>query len=212
MRIGLYGGSFDPVHWGHIRPIQEARESLELDQVLYLPTGRPPHKAERHAGARRLLAAPRRFAMVELALLNEEGLFVSPYELSEESTSYTVHSLEHFRETQPNDEFFLLMGADSWHNLESWREWRRILELVEIGVLVRPGWELPELDGERAEAVDRGRVHFIHNRPLPLASRRIRAALANGEPLSPDELPPQVLEYVQKYDLYRSNAEPVDRH
>jgi len=135
VRIGLYGGSFDPIHYGHILPVRAARDELALDRVVYLPTGRPPHKPPRVA------SAEHRFAMVELALAGEEGFVACGYELDASRPSYTIDTVDRFQREQPEDDFVLVVGADSWVELQSWREWRRLLGSVDLAVLVRPGWE-----------------------------------------------------------------------
>lgn len=198
MRIGLYGGSFDPIHYGHILPVRAARHELALDRVVYLPTGRPPHKGPRHA------SAEHRFAMVELALAGEEGFLASDYELDASRPSFTIDTVDRFQREQPEDDFVLVIGADSWAELESWREWRRLLGSVEVAVLVRPGWEPGGLTGERADAVRRGRVRFVSNKPLDVSSRGLRERLQRGEEVSSREIPDLVLDYIRKNDLYRS--------
>ena len=198
MRIGLFGGSFDPIHYGHLVPVRTARQELALGRVVYLPTGQPPHKSPRTA------PAEHRFAMVELALAAEEGFVACRHELDESRPSYTIDTVEHFRRERPDDELVLLIGADSWRELESWRDWQRLLELVELAVLVRPGEPPDDLAGERAAAVERGRVRFVANQPLELSSRDLRRRLRRGEEISRHEVPSLVLDYIRKYDLYRS--------
>ena len=115
MRIGLYGGSFDPFHYGHLLPVRAARDALVLARVVYLTTGRPPHKAPR------TVSAAHRFAMVELALADEKGFVACRHELDEARPSYTVDTLERFRRESPDDELVLLVGADSWADFETWQ-------------------------------------------------------------------------------------------
>ena len=99
MKLGLFGGSFDPIHRGHIDPVREAKRTLGLDRVLYLPTARPPHKP-----GRVLTPAYARYAMVEMALLGEDGLYASTHELTPDRPAYTVETLEHFHRTLPGNE------------------------------------------------------------------------------------------------------------
>ncbi len=196
MKVGLFGGSFDPVHRGHVEPVLAARESLGLDRVIYLPTARPPHKPE--------LAAPAwaRYTMVELALLGDDRLFVSPFEMRE-ATCYTIDTVEHFRHRLPGADLVLLIGADSWASFTTWHEWRRLLDRADLAVLVRPGWEAGELEPPFAEARARGRLHFVANEPWPVSSTELRERLGRGEEVSADVVPELVLDYVRKYRLYR---------
>jgi nicotinate-nucleotide adenylyltransferase len=200
MRIGLFGGSFDPIHRGHILPVQEARRALDLERVIYLPTAVPPHKPGR------TLAPPyARYAMVELALLGEEGLYVSPYELTLGRPAYTVETLEHFQEEMPEAELHLLIGGDSFSDLPLWRRWREIPEAARLVVLARPGWELDAagLAPELAALARSDRVHFLRQAPVDVSSTRLRELFARGEQPPAGALPELVVRYVQKYDLYR---------
>ncbi|MDX1644444.1 MAG: nicotinate (nicotinamide) nucleotide adenylyltransferase [Thermoanaerobaculia bacterium] len=198
MRVGLFGGSFDPVHRGHLAPVRRARRDLDLDRVVYLPTADPPHKSERRA------PAANRFAMVELALLDEEGLVASPFELTPGEAAYTVDTIEHF-ERETGADLVLLIGADSWHRITEWRRWRDIVERVEIGVLARPGEAGRASDpaAELVRAVEAGRVHFLSNPPIDVSSTELRRLLARGEEPPDGAMPDLVLKYLAKYpDLY----------
>jgi nicotinate-nucleotide adenylyltransferase len=206
MKVGLFGGSFDPIHRGHVEPVQAARRALGLDRVLYLPTAQPPHKPKRQ-----FAPALARFAMVELALLGEEGLYASPHELTLGRASYTIDTLDHFRSELPEAELHLLLGSDSFLDLPHWRRWRRLPELARLVVLARPGWMV---DGQgRREAGDAtdelrrllasDRVTVVEQAPVDLSASAIRGLLAAGEEPPPGALAPLVLEYVRKYRLYR---------
>lgn len=201
MRLGLYGGSFDPVHRGHLEPVREAMEELALDRVIYLPTAHPPHKGDHD------LASPfHRYVMVELALLDDVRLVVSPHELVE-GVSYTVETLRHYRNLDPEAELFFLLGSDSFAGLETWREWREIPRLVRLVVLRRPGWEeatgAESLSPALAELVASGDVFFASNRPIDATATELRRRLGEGGELVARELPARVLQYIRKYDLYR---------
>ena len=155
LRVGLLGGSFVPVHSGHVACAQVARRSLRLDRVLFLPTAQPPHKPERE------FAPPlHRYVMVELALLGEEGLYASPVEWTPGRTAYTVETVERLSGEHPGWTFVLLIGADSFGDLPTWRRWRDLVAQVEIAVAVRPGWDLSGLrqaaPDELRAAVDAG--------------------------------------------------------
>ena len=202
MRIGLFGGSFDPIHNGHLLPVVEARQSMGLDRVMFLPTAAPPHKPGRQ------MASPwARFVMVELALLDVEGCFASSYEVTPEVPAFTVDTVEHFRKLEPQAEHFLILGADSLVSFHRWRRWRDILELVEILVLRRPGWTLGALPEDTPEELLRSihgdRVHFIDHQPLAVSSSELRQRLAAGTPLLDGKVPDLVLQYIHKYALYR---------
>ncbi|HVT18057.1 MAG TPA: nicotinate (nicotinamide) nucleotide adenylyltransferase [Thermoanaerobaculia bacterium] len=201
MRVGLFGGSFDPIHRGHLEPVQEARRDLGLDRVIYLPTALPPHKP------RRRHASPwARYAMVELALLAEEGLFASAFELTLDRPAYTIDTVEHFRRELPEAELHLLVGGDSFADLPQWFRWRDIVAAVHLAVLARPGWDLEgeaALPAELAELVRGGRVKLLCQPPVAVSSTLLRELLARGEPPPAGWLPDLVLDFIRKYDLYR---------
>jgi len=206
VRIGLIGGSFDPIHRGHLEPVRAARERCGLDRVIYLPTSDPPHKPER-----RFAPAWRRYVMVELALLGEEGLEASPLELTPGRQAYTVDSVEHFAARFPDDEIHLLIGADSLPELPTWRRWRDLLAGARLVVLARPEWPLDrslarlraELPAELAERLTEDRVTLVPNPPVAVSSTAIRKALAAGGEPPGESLHPLVLDYCRKYRLYR---------
>lgn len=202
MRIGIFGGTFDPVHRGHVEPVLRVKQELPLDRVLFVPTARPPHK-----DGPRSATALQRFTMVELALLDEPDLRVEALEMNDDP-SYTVDTLERLRSERPEDEHVLLVGADSFVQLPAWRRWRRILELVELAVMVRPGWTTDGagLEPEMRRAVEAGRVHLVENEPIQLSSRGIRRELARGRAVADDALHPRVLSFIEKYGLYRQPA------
>ena len=199
MKLGLFGGSFDPIHRGHIEPVREARRLLGLERVIYLPTATPPHKPRRA-----LAPAHARYAMVELALLAEEGLFASPYELTLDRPAYTVETLEHFRQQEPEADLHLLIGSDSFADLHHWVRWREIPVLARLVVLARPGWSLDEsaLPAELQELARDERVTLLHQPPVDVSATRLREMFARGEQPPAGWVHESVVRYVQKYTLY----------
>jgi nicotinate-nucleotide adenylyltransferase len=200
MKIGLFGGSFDPIHRGHIEPVREARRLLGLERVIYLPTANPPHKPRQA-----LAPAQRRYAMVELALLDEEGLYASAYELTPDRPAYTVETLEHFRSEMPEAELHLLIGSDSFADFHHWVRWPEIAAAARLVVLARPGWDLNSipLDPGVAALARTGRVLVLRQPAVDVSSTRWREQLAAGLPLAAGAVPDLVVRYVHKYGLYR---------
>jgi len=200
MRLGLYGGSFDPIHNGHLEPVVHAVEQLGLDRVLYLPTANPPHKPDRV-----FAPALQRFAMVELALLDDERLQVSDFELTV-GPSFTIDTIEHFRGRMPEAELHLLIGADSLAEIESWRRPGDILAAAHVAVLQRPDWDreavLGKLSPGTRERLTGDRLTWIDNPPLAISASEIRRRLGAGEDVPVHWAPPSVLKYAVKYSLY----------
>jgi nicotinate-nucleotide adenylyltransferase len=202
VKIGLFGGSFDPPHRGHVDPVQGARRRFGLERVIYLPTSDPPHKA-----GQQLAPALRRYVMVELALLGEDGLFASPHELTPGQTAYTVDTVEHFQRRLPDAELHLLLGSDSLAQLTSWRRWRELAAAVRLVALERPGWEAERLERDAPPEVlsllQEGRAVVAGEARFDVSSTELRRQLARGEAPPGGVLSPRVLDYIQKYDLYR---------
>jgi nicotinate-nucleotide adenylyltransferase len=198
--IGLFGGSFDPIHAGHVAPVRAARAALGLERVFFLPTAHPPHKA-----GLRFAPALARYAMVELALLGEEGLFVSTHELGA-GPAYTVETLEHFHAELPGSDLHLLLGGDSLAELPSWRRWRELPSLAKLVVLTRPGWEgaacVGALPAALQAAAGAGRLLFVEHEPVAVSATELRAKLAAGEEPPAGAMHPLVLDYARKYRLY----------
>ena len=202
MRLGLFGGSFDPIHYGHIYPVREARDQLGLDRIVYLPTAEPPHKPGRQ------FAPPyARYTMVEIALLDEPDMEVSPFELTPDQPAFTVDSMLYFSSLYPEADLFLIIGGDSFAELHTWRNWNEVVNLAQLAVLVRPNWRWDEVRSkvapEIAELAESGRVHFVSNRPVAVSATQLRDLIAGQGELPPELVPELVLKYARKYSLYR---------
>ena len=193
-RLGLFGGSFDPVHLGHIRPVKQAMKQLGLDGVRYLPTAQPPHKLNR-----RFAPALSRFAMVELALLKEPDLQVSSFEIDSPEPTYTIDTLRHF--SRKGRELFLIIGGDSYLELETWRSWRELFSLSTVVVLSRPGYDhvAPPAVEEMAK---RSGVEWVEHELVDISSTEVRQAVSSNAETGV-LVPEPVLEYCEKYSLYR---------
>jgi nicotinate-nucleotide adenylyltransferase len=202
LRVGLLGGSFDPIHAGHRACALAALRALALDRVDFLPTAVPPHKPER-----RFAPALARYAMTELALLDDPRLRVATDELTPGVPAYAIDTVERRRAQFPREEVVLLIGADSLAAFDGWRGWRDLLTTVEIGVFTRPGFAWsevePQLPAELAAAVRAARVRWIDAVRHPASASEIRRRLAADEPIPDGWLDPRVLAFVEKYSLYR---------
>jgi nicotinate-nucleotide adenylyltransferase len=203
MRLGIFGGSFDPVHTGHLILAEQCREQARLDQVWFVPSATAPHKPDGAA------ATPRqRREMVELAVAGHESFRVSTLETDRGGTSFTVDTLRAIRAGQPAAELFLLIGSDSLAEFDSWREPGSICQLATPLVFCRPGsaaaLELlaPWCAPDRMAAI---RAHAIEPLPLAISSSLIRERVHGGRSIR--YLVPRAVElYIRNAGLYAASA------
>lgn len=200
MRIGIYGGTFDPIHFGHLLLADSCREQIPLDKVFFVPAGRPPHKRVTEVSP-----AVDRLAMLELAIFGEENFVVCRYEIDREEVSYTVDTVRWFRESWPDAELFLMMGADMWHDLPHWREPREICRLATPVAVCRPGTPEPNPDCLLPflpeDGLKRGFVR-VDMPAIGISSSEVRARVAAGKSIR-FRVPRAVEAYIATHQLYR---------
>ena len=208
-RIGIFGGTFNPVHIGHLRSALEVADTMQLDELRLIPSARPPHRAEPQ------VSAEQRLALVRLAVENAHPLSVDDRELKRDRPSYTIETLESLRQELGWDvELFLVMGWDAYCGLPSWHRWQELLEYSHILVLQRP-----DADAEAPEALRDlqaarsapdpmaikgayGQIGFIWQTPLAISATKIRHLLNQGQSVR-YLVPDAVLNYLQVHGLYR---------
>ncbi len=197
-RIGIFGGSFNPPHLGHILAVREFQQRLELDQVLLIPAGDPPHKtltANTPTGEDRL-------HMTALAARDIPNARVLDLELRREGRSYTADTIEILRQQYPEDELYLLMGTDMFYSFGSWYQPERITRQATIAVAYRDADRSEKLQNcaKKLQESLNARIVFVENRYLPHSSTSVRAMLAFHS--AGDYLAPQVLQYIREKKLY----------
>jgi nicotinate-nucleotide adenylyltransferase len=148
--IGLFGGTFDPLHYGHLRTAFELWQSLRLAEVRFMPTGSPPHREQPYAPAQA------RLAMVQAAVALESAFVVDDREVRRTGVSYSVDTLTELRAEYPQRSLCLLLGMDAFLGLPNWHRWRELLDLAHIIVAHRPGWRAPTMGPLGEVMVDRG--------------------------------------------------------
>jgi nicotinate-nucleotide adenylyltransferase len=186
-RTCLFGGTFDPVHKAHVRIAQEALAALQLDRVVFVPAGNPPHKDPAS-----LAGFDDRLRMVELACKGIPHFQVSRMEAGSKR-SYTVDTVARFAKSLgPQDRLFFLIGSDAFDEIESWHKWQELVRLTEFIVVARPGHEYRTPPGAL--------VHRLDGLALPVSSSGIRSRLAAGGPTP--ELSQAVRRYIDAHGLY----------
>ena len=190
MRVGLFGGSFDPVHNAHVALAATALSQLKLDEVRWIPVGQPWQKA------RRLASATDREAMVRLAIAGEPRFVLDRSEMRRQGISYTLDTVRELAAASPNDERVLILGQDQYASLHTWRDWRELLGLVTLAIANRPGAAL---------AVNPQIAQLAHQAVLlpmmDISSTEVRRRVAAGEPID-DLVPAAVARYIEQRRLY----------
>jgi nicotinate-nucleotide adenylyltransferase len=148
--LGLFGGTFDPIHYGHLRTAFELWQSLGLEEVRFMPTGNPPHREQTFA------AAEHRVAMVRAAIAGQRAFEVDDREVRRSGVSYSVDTLTEIRQENPQRSLCLLLGMDAFLGLPHWHRWQELFELAHIVVAHRPGWKAPTMGPLGEIMVDRG--------------------------------------------------------
>lgn len=208
--IGVFGGTFDPVHIGHVQSARELKQLLQLDELRMLPCHRPPHRATPG------VSSEDRLAMVELAIADEPGLSVDSRELARDALSYTVDTLAELRsELGEQPALCLVMGTDAFANLTQWHRWQALFSMAHIIVMARPDYVIPS-DGELAQLLAERRINnpdqlsdqpagailLVSLTAYPVSATSIRHSLASGESVE-SQLAPAVLHYIEQHQLYR---------
>ncbi len=201
MRTGLFGGAFDPVHYGHLHVARTALEGARLDRVIFLPSGLSPHRHKRTLSPGRV-----RLDMLRLAVRGEPRFSVSDFELRRGGTSWTIDTVRAFRAELPEDELFFVIGGDSLADLPRWRMADELVREIAFVTVSRPGFD--------AESVLRSlpfpppvvaalRKGVIHAPLLDISSTEVRRRAARGESLA-GLVPPAVEEYIRRNRIYES--------
>lgn len=195
-RIGVLGGTFDPVHNGHLHIAKELREALGLDGIIWVPAGRPPHKSGQIVSSDR-----DRLAMLELALTDPPSDEISTIDLDRGGPSYTADMLELLRDQVAPASLVFLMGEDSLRDFPTWRDPDRILRAAELAVAGRPGIDT-DLEVVVATIPEvRGRVHIVPTVEVPFSSSDVRERIQEGASIS-GLVPPAVERYIHEHGLY----------
>lgn len=209
--IGVLGGTFDPIHFGHIKPALELLQTLPLREIRFILARKPPHREAPLGGA------AHRWRMLKLALETQSGLAADDRELRRDGPSYTIDTVRELRaELGDQQPICLILGADAFAGFTSWRCWGEILERVHIVITARPGSAL-QADGEAGHLLQERRLRSAGDlarqpgggilacslRLLDISATAIRAAIASGEDVS-DMLPQPVLRYIRAHDLYQT--------
>ena len=212
MKLGLFGGTFDPIHWGHLRSAEEVREAFSLDRVLFVPASHPPHRKKRPGAS-----GPDRMEMVRLAVAENPCFEVSDVELKRSGKSYSIDTIRHFVHTRPEGSFYFILGLDAFRGIGSWHEVQEIFPLCHFIVTSRPGCDEPVSLETIPVAVRSGfcydasknlyrhgsgtYLYFISLTDLAISASQIRERLREGRSIR-YLVPSEVTAYIDRKGLY----------
>jgi nicotinate-nucleotide adenylyltransferase len=198
MNIGVYGGSFNPIHNGHIHLATAVRDTLSLDRVILVPSKVSPHKSNVE-----YVPNTHRLAMCELAIQGVDNLEVSDYELLQDGISYSIYTVRYFKATYPNDRLYLLIGSDMFLTFDTWKEYREIMRLVTLAVVSREVGDMLALESKRLELSPYGEIVVAKVPPLEVSSTEIRKNIRFNTEYSCN-LDEKVVQYIKSNGLYLS--------
>ena len=205
--IGILGGTFDPVHFGHLRPALEITEQLSLEELRFIPSAKPPHRWQPVA------SAEDRLAMVKMAIKETGKFILDDREYHRDGASYTIDTLKSIRAEIGKDKTLcMIVGLDAFQSFTSWKDWQQILDLTHLVVSARPGYQLEKQEADWVESRLTSNVKELHKKPagmiffsevtqLDISATNIRNQIAKGNScsyLSPEK----VCNYIRKHKLY----------
>jgi nicotinate-nucleotide adenylyltransferase len=215
-RIAFYGGSFDPLHKGHLTIARVLSEVFELDEFVFIPAFHAPHKKEKKP-----TSAFHRFAMLALATSDEPQIKVSKMELELPEKPYSVETLGRLKNELIDAQIFFVMGADSWAEITTWREWEKVLTLVNIIVVTRPDYEIGFghvtdeireriIDLRKTETADQSeirnpesKIYITDSVQIDVSATEIRQKIKENARDWHEDVPQAVAKYIEKYELYK---------
>ncbi|MFB6291000.1 MAG: nicotinate-nucleotide adenylyltransferase [Candidatus Bipolaricaulia bacterium] len=197
-RVGLFGGTFDPIHNAHLEVARQSVAQMELSKVIFIPSKHPPHKSEKG-----LTDAETRYEMVEIAIEDKENLEVSPVEINREGPSYTIDTLREMEEIYGKIAF--IVGADNLINIDTWKKPEKLLDKCPFIVAPRGGI----LKGDFEKEIFKGKdLRFLNMSEISLSSTEVRERIIGGQPVD-GMVPKKVRDFIRKKGLYRVISEEV---
>jgi nicotinate-nucleotide adenylyltransferase len=221
MRIGLFGGTFDPIHWGHLRSAEEVREAFALDRILFIPTAKPPHKR-----GQTKTSARDRLAMVRLAVVSNPKFGVSTVEINRPGVSYSIDTLRHFaKRNRAHHTYYFILGLDAFREIGTWKDFREVFPLCNFIVTSRPGSRKANLLSGVSVAVQKlfcydptrkiyhhrsgTTLHFLQLTDFAVSASDIRARVRQKKSIR-YLVPKPVRDYILRRRLYSEAAEEND--
>lgn len=199
-RIGLFGGTFDPPHKGHIELSEAALKEFCLDKIIFIPAGNPPHKTNK-----KITDKHHRYEMIRLATSDNPCFLVSDYDIKNEKPNYSYLTINHFLTLYPDDEIFFIVGEDSYKDLPLWKNYPQILSLCTFIVINRPDVKSVDCYKTYKDAMPDHKALFLSDFSYDVSSTKLREDIAAGN-LTCHNLPQCVMEYIKNNNLYTKES------
>ena len=198
-RKAIFGGTFDPIHNGHLHIAYKALEELKLDKIIFIPSGNPPHKSEEYITNKII-----RYDMVKYAIVNEHKFEISDYEVTKKGKSYTYETIEYFSKHYPNIELYFIAGADCLIDIHKWKNISSIMEKSQLVVFNRPGYSMDSILLKKKEVEEKFKrnIIFLNIPLLDISSTEIREKIKKDEDIK-NLIPEKTYEIIKKYKLYK---------
>ncbi|MBC8263478.1 MAG: nicotinate-nucleotide adenylyltransferase [Anaerolineales bacterium] len=197
MRVGVLGGTFDPIHNGHLVAAEEVRAQLRLDRVVFVPAGLPPHKLTEHVSS-----VDHRLTMVKLAIASNPYFTVSRVDIDRFGPCYTVDTIQLLWDERGGEvELYFIIGSDSLADIPTWHKPQRLIRLCRLAVVARPGYRVDMEELERLLPGITSRIHFINSPQLDISSTDIQKRVREGLPIK-YQAPEAVEDYIYEHELY----------
>ncbi len=197
-RIGLFGGTFNPIHCGHVKAAESVQNMFSFDRILFIPSYLPPHKESVDVAS-----AAHRLKMVELALASFDRFFPSSVEIDARGTSYSILTLNKIKEMFPQTEVFFLLGIDAFLEIETWKDYEDVLEQCSFVVMSRPGFRLSEAKDILTEKY---KIYLLSINTLDISSSEVRERIRKNQPIE-GLVPENVENYIKEKRLYLQKNE-----
>lgn len=199
IKKAIFGGTFDPIHNGHLHIAYEALYKLNLDKVIFMPSGNPPHKL-----GKKITNAFFRYEMVKVAIRQEECFDISNYEINKSDLSYTYETLKYFNNLEKDTEWYFLTGADCLMDIEGWKNAAEIFQLCTLIVFNRPGYNIENIQEQKSKVEKKylNKIIFLDIPLLDISSTNIRKTIREGKSVS-YLLPESVHNIIEQLNLYK---------